>query len=98
MNEVLEDVIAYCRANNRVCPMPEQWNRLWTLLPRRTQEGLGWSPPVPLILAAWWETSDTEKRERLDLHIRWAAEHGALDQVSEFLRSLRESDWHHEGE
>ena len=51
---------------------------------------------APLILAAWWEASDNEKKERLKLHIRWANNHGALAAIDKFLRSLPESDWHHE--
>jgi hypothetical protein len=50
---------------------------------------------LPLILAAWWESSDDEKRSRLELHVRWAAEQGVLDGVAEFVKSLTEDEWHH---
>ena len=45
-------LIAYCRENSRVCPMPQRWNALWELLPNRKRVGGGWEPPLPLILAA----------------------------------------------
>jgi acetyl esterase/lipase len=35
-------------------------------------------PPSPLILVAWWETSDLQKRERFEQHIHWAEHHKML--------------------
>jgi hypothetical protein len=32
---------------------------------------------------------------RLERHLRWAADHGALDAVDRLLRALPESEWHH---
>lgn len=90
----LDDVLREATRDDRVCPKPDHWNRLWEMLPDRQRQGLGWEPPLPLILAAWWESSDSAKRERLDLHIRWAQEHGALDQVAAFIFSLKPEDWH----
>ena len=94
----LKQLLTYCAENGRVCPLPQQWHRLWDMLPDKIQRGVGWEPSLPLILAASWEASDQAKQERLELHLRWAAEHDALDQVGEFLRSLPESEWHHHGE
>jgi hypothetical protein len=51
MNESVESVVAYCRENDRVCPLPPLWNRLWEMLPGRSRVAVGWQPP-PLILAA----------------------------------------------
>jgi hypothetical protein len=98
MTTGLEQLIAYCRENGRVCPVPQQWNRLYEMLPDKTARGAGWNPPAPLILAAWWETSDDEKQVRLELHLRWAAEDHALDRVEAFIRSLTESEWYHRGD
>jgi glycine/D-amino acid oxidase-like deaminating enzyme len=95
MAESLERLLTYCRENGRVCPMPQQWHRLWDMLPEKSCRGVGWEPSLPLILAAWWEASDEEKKERLEAHLRWASDHGVVDQVAEFLRSLTESEWHH---
>ena len=42
-------------------------------------------PSLPLILAAWSETSDEAKQERLELYLRWADQHGVLgDAASSF--------------
>ena len=95
MTGELEKLLVYCGENARICPLPQQWNRMWELLPNRSRRGSGWNPPLPLILAAWWETSDAQKKDRLEQHVRWAAEHGALPSIAEFLRSLPEREWHH---
>lgn len=98
MSDPVESLVAYCRENNRVCPMPAMWNQLWEMLPNRTRVGNGWKPSLPLILAAWHDTPAMLKMLRLAEHIEWAAEHGALESVARFLRELREEDWHHIGE
>jgi hypothetical protein len=64
-------------------------------LPNRRRKGAGWEPALPLILAAWWEASDQQKQERLEQHVRWANDHGCMEQIAEFLHSLPESEWHH---
>lgn len=92
------ELIAYCRRNDRVCPMPMKWNDLYQLLPETHRVGNGWVPALPLILGAWHYASDSEKMLRLDEHINWAADHDALDKVSNFLLNLEESDWHHLGD
>jgi hypothetical protein len=94
----LDQLLAYCREKERVCPVPRRWHELWEMLPEKTQLGIGWQPPLPLILAAWWEASDAAKQERLEEHLRWAADHGALGNANHLLRSLPESDWHHVGD
>jgi hypothetical protein len=78
--------------------MPQRWNRLYELLPDKRRRSVGWESSAPLILAAWWETSDEAKKERLELHLQWAAEHDALDNVEEFIRTLAESEWYHRGD
>lgn len=98
MSETTKSLIAYCRENSRVCPMPPRWNALWELLPDRKRAGGGWQPPTPLILAAWNDTPTMFKMLRLAEHIEWAAEHGALESVADFLRGLREEDWFHRGD
>ena len=84
--ETVESLIAYCRENNRVCPLPVPWDELWKALPDRKQLGAGWQPALPLILAAWHETPALMKMLRLAEHIKWADEHGALEPVGSFLR------------
>jgi hypothetical protein len=95
MSETIESLIAYCQQNNRVCPMPHHWNRLWEMLPDRSRVGAGWQPSLPLILAAWHDTPAMYKMSRLTEHIDWAAQQGALEPIARFLRELREEDWFH---
>jgi len=96
--KVVDDLIAYCRENNRVCPQPQQWDALWQMLPNRGPRGAIWEPPPPLILAAWHDTPAMLKMLRLAEHIKWAATHNSLQAVSNFLRNLSEDEWHHVGE
>ncbi len=95
MTDAAQSLIAYCRENSRVCPLSELWHKLWELLPSRRQIGVGWQPSLPLILAAWDNTSNLEKMQRLVEHIEWADKHGNLPEVSAFVRNLAEDEWHH---
>ena len=98
MDETSQSLIAYCRENDRVCPMPMLWNDLYEMLPYKRRVGNGWEPPLPLILAAWWDTPALPKMLRLAEHIEWAEKHGCLNQVASYLRNLREEDWFHVGD
>lgn len=80
----------------RVCPQPKPWNEVFRRLPGKTRQGTGWEPPLPLILAAWWEATDSQKRERLRLHLEWAENHGVLPEIFEYLKTLKPEDWHTE--
>ena len=91
----LEEVLARVQAHDRVCPQPQQWQRLYEMLPNRRRAGGGWEPPVPLILAAWWDTPPLLKMLRLREHIQWAHDHGCLGEVAAFLEALPEDQWHH---
>ena len=96
--ESLDSLIEFCKANGRVCPQPQRLNELYKLLPNTRQVGAGWVPSLPLILGGWWHSSDREKQERLEAHLRWAAEHEALEPVARLLHQLPATEWHHEGE
>src|SRR5262249_33874015 len=98
MSEAVDRLIAYCRENNRVCPLPKAWQQLREMLPDRRRVGDAWEPAVPLILAAWHETPAMLKMVRLAEHIQWAEKHNTLPEVAAFLRGLREDEWHHLGE
>jgi len=89
----LVQLLIYAKANGRVCPVPQRWSELWESLPKRHRVGAGWDPPSPLILAAWWECTADEKRRRLELHLKYAAEHGVLDKVEQFILSLGQDEW-----
>ena len=83
-----------CSVIQAVGPAAQPWQRLWEMLPDKQRSGGGWSPPLPLILAAWHDATDSEKTERFRLHLAWAAQHAALDEAIAFLRSLAPSDWY----
>ena len=94
----VNQVLAVAKENNRICPQPQKWQQLYDLLSDKKRKGAGWEPSLPLILAAWWDTPAMSKILRIREHIEWAATHGNLEQVHEFLRSLPEEEWHHLGE
>lgn len=90
----LAELIAYAEADGRICPNPPEWNALWILLRDSKKPGAWPDPAAPLVLAAWWHTSDEEKRFRLREHIGYAASHQALGAVDKFLRGLTAAQWH----
>jgi hypothetical protein len=87
------DLLELCKQQGCICPQPRKWQELYELLPGRRRVGITWEPPPPLILGAWWDSSDQEKRARFESHIRWAADHGAFAKILEFLLTLVDSDW-----
>jgi len=89
----LTQLLQYVRENGRVCPNPQEWNLLWEMLPDKKRDGNGWIPPLPLILAAWSEPA-LYKILRLQEHIQYAVDNLFLDQVDEYLRSLRPEQWY----
>jgi hypothetical protein len=91
----LDEVLAEVTSNGRICPQPIKWNELWELLPNKQRQGAGWNPPVPLILAAWHETPHLMKMIRFQEHIRWANTHGKLEQINDFIRSLKQEEWYY---
>lgn len=92
MEEKLKALLKYVKADGRVCPIPDRWSELWDMLPDKKKIGSGWEPPLPLILAAW-NSPHLMKILRLEEHIHYAAEHGALDEVNSFLRNLKPEQW-----
>lgn len=94
----LSDLIEMCKINNRVCPKPQNWDKLWKMLKNKKRVGNGWIPSLPLILAAWHHSSDSLKRERLMEHLKWAEEQNQIDEINEYLTSFNETDWYHENE
>jgi len=90
----IDDVLVEARRNNRVCPLPAIWQRLYAYLPNTGPH----LPKVPATHAEWSKVSALEKRARLREHVQWAASQGVLRQVYEALRKLPEERWHHIGE
>ena len=99
MMTLVESLVAFCREDNRVCPLPPLSGiDSGRCCPTARGLVLAGSRHPWLILAAWHDTSAMLKMLRLAEHIEWAAQHGALESVARFLRELREEDWPHIGE
>ena len=96
MDEKLNALLEYVKSERRICPNPQEWNTLWKMLPGKKRVGSGWAPPLPLILGAWWLAAPSERQMRLMEHIHYAAEHGALAEVDDYLRALRPEQWFYE--
>ena len=91
----LEELLQFARSERRVCPRPQKWAELFKMISETPRAS---KIPPPLILAAWWHTSDEEKRERLAMHLRSARDQGRLSEVAAFLASLPRDEWTSEGE
>ena len=95
--ETFDSLWQFSTVNERV--IPKDWNKLYSILKNTRQKPSGgWEPSLPLILAAWNNTSSIEKQLRFKEHILWASEQNQLDEVGFYLRSLTENDWYHFGE
>ena len=81
-----------------VCPVPMKWNDLYEKLPDTKRVGAAYEPPIPLILQAWSHTSDSEKKERFMVHLKWARDKSALDVVLNYLKALGDDAWLRTGE
>jgi hypothetical protein len=86
-----EDVLQLARRNNRVCPKPLVWQRLFDWLPNKGAQ----LPQVPATRAEWEQMPALEKSRRLREHIEWAAMQGVLQKVHDGLKALPEERWHH---
>jgi len=80
----------FCRSSGRVCPLPVYWVRLWEMIAKASPDK---EPPLPLILAAWNETTHLDKMVRLVEHLEHAEKNGTLDAVDSYLRELPLSRW-----
>ena len=55
-NETTIILNEYCQADGRISPLPDYWNQIWEKLPEKQRGGAAWLPPLPLILAALWNS------------------------------------------
>jgi hypothetical protein len=90
----VDDVLQEARRNNRVCPKPAVWQRLYEWLPNKGEQ----LAAAPTTRTEWERLAPLEKRSRLREHIEWAAVQGVLQKVHEALQRLPEDRWHHMGE
>ncbi len=98
-DETFDSLWNYCTDNNRLVPMPPQWNQVFDMLKNRQRKPTGgWEPSAPLILAAWHCSMPIEKQLRFKEHLEWAQRHGQLEEIGTFLRSIPEAQWCHFGE
>jgi len=51
---------------------------------------------IQLTLAAVYDITNDEKKDRLISHLRYAEEHGVLDEVEEYLKGLSDDHWAYE--
>ncbi len=75
-----------------------RWNEFWEMLPERKLIGNDWKPPPPLILAAWSESTTSDKRKRLQEHLPYADKNEFIDKAGQFLRDLPKNQWFYENE
>jgi hypothetical protein len=94
MEAKLISLLHFVASEGRVCPHPQYWNKLWKTLRGNEENDIGYRLPPPLILAAWWHSSNADKQARLREHIEYAAIEGRLDEVDSYLRKLPLSRWH----
>lgn len=92
-----EELLQECTKNNRICPIPLIWNELYQLA-IEANCNLHEPPQLPLILGAWWDTSDAAKAARFIQLIQWSAQHQLSDVLWAYLGLLQESEWHHADE
>lgn len=95
--ETFESLWSYCTSGQRV--VPRDWQQLYDMLAnKRRKPSGGWTPSLPLILAAWDVTMPIEKQLRFKEHIEWARDNSQLNEIGRYLRSLPEAGWFHFGE
>lgn len=85
----LDALLQLSSGGGRICPVPVLCDRFWKLL-GSPREDVG----PPLILAGLAFSSDRDKRERFQAHIRYAGDHGLLDEAERFIPALKMQDWH----
>lgn len=76
--------------NNRVCPNPQIWNKIWERILQESEEEIA----KPLILGAWHFTTDNEKKNRFLQHFQ-KAESLNITEIIMSLLDIPETEWHH---
>lgn len=80
--------------NNRICPKPKFWNDLHSIVINSdfNKQSL---PSIPLILGAWWDTSDSDKSARLRDLINWCFKANVADVAWAYISQLNDTEWHY---
>ena len=89
----VQDVMVEARRLNRVTPCEPEWQDLYVMM---KAAGLG-EPPLSMSGREASSTPALVQRIRLRDQVEWAAQHGILDRVFHFFKSLPENRWVHIG-
>jgi hypothetical protein len=92
----LLELIEYCQSNNRICPLPQHWNRIWETYSRYSNRSeFTEYPPfkIPLILGAW-HASEIDKRKRLLTQIYWCYKNYFIGSMYDMIMKLNDDDWY----
>jgi hypothetical protein len=79
-------LLDYCGMNDRICPAPKAWLRMWQLLDAVATDR---RPPRP---PAADEPGNSLKWALVD-HLLWADQLGVFGKVDQFLRGLASDQW-----
>jgi len=93
MDKTFSDLLNFCESNNRICPTSACWHALRCILPDASTGEK--PPPIPIILVESLKTSDIMRQLVFRKHLQWAYDHGVIQEVDRYLRSLPEDQWHH---
>ena len=88
MTHQLESFIEKIKSKGFICPDAKHWNDFYSIFNIKLEL------PKPLILAAWWHTSDIEKFERFLHQLKILEQNKLLDDALEFLNNLSNPDWY----
>jgi len=92
----LLELIEYCQSNNRVCPSPQHWNKIYHTYSWHTDrhEFTKFTPfKIPLILGAW-NATDIDKKQRFLTQIYWCYQNRYIDSIYKMIMKLNGEDWH----
>lgn len=90
-----DQLLSLVEANGRVCPKPQPWQTLYTMLAKAAGPLATLPPPPPVDPAHWPTTSAAVKKMCLRNHCEWVKSQGLEVPALDFLLALREEDWTH---
>jgi|APSaa5957512622_1039677.scaffolds.fasta_scaffold29346_1 hypothetical protein len=93
---LLVELIEYSQRGNRVCPLPECWNKIYHDYSWRTDThdfGKLYPLRAPLLFDAW-NTSSNEKRLRFLTQVYWCYKNNFIDSMYESIVNIAKDSWH----
>lgn len=82
----------YIEQNNFICPMPNKWLKLYSILINLPQQNSTYKLEIPLIKSQW-DSPNSLKRKRFLDHLEFAFKNGDVKELDSYLRSLKDEDW-----